>query len=327
MSVRNGSGVSGGLGRIGAERSTSGTGGCVRRTRAASRVKQQGAPAACRTRPPALPQRRERRRHLVLLVLEQPGDDQRLRARGQPARQLEQQRPHQVGRDGRRRAAAARCAGRAARREPARRRWRARCRASPRPPPARCRARATGPEAEPRGGDRQHARAAAEVGERAARLELQQQLEAQPRGRVRAGAEGLRRGRSRGRARPSRGSRPRRAHPEPPADEHRPVELAPALGPVVGDLAAAHAHAHAADLGLAARERGQLAGRAVEGELDPAVAVDLLEARRAPARAAPRARARRPRAGRADREPDQRNARLTFAEQRLVGLARQVVAR
>ena len=45
--------------------------------------------------------------------------------------------------------------------------------------------------AEPRRGDREHAAAAAPVGERAGRLELEQQLEAQPRGVVRAGAEGL----------------------------------------------------------------------------------------------------------------------------------------
>ena len=47
--------------------------------------------------------------------------------------------------------------------------------------------------AELRGGDRQHARATAEVDERAARLELEQKLEAQPRRVVRAGAERLRR--------------------------------------------------------------------------------------------------------------------------------------
>ena len=43
--------------------------------------------------------------------------------------------------------------------------------------------------AERGGGDREHARAAAEVGERAARLDLEQQLEAHPRRRVRARAE------------------------------------------------------------------------------------------------------------------------------------------
>jgi hypothetical protein len=55
------------------------------------------------------------------------------------------------------------------------------------------------------------------------------------------------------------------------------VESLPALGPVVGHLLAANHDARAAHVGLALRERGQLAGRPVQRVLHPALAVDLLE--------------------------------------------------
>ena len=101
-----------------------------------------------------------------------------------------------------------------------------------------------------------------------------------------------------------------RTHSRPPTSTGSWNSL-PALGPVVGDRLAAHAHAHAADVGLALRERGQLARRAVERVLDEAVAVHLLDP------AGRQLQQRRQHLlgrvrGRAEREPDQRNARRSL---------------
>ena len=65
---------------------------------------------------------------------------------------------------------------------------------------------------------------------------------------------------------------PRRPDPEAP-DPHRPVELPPAVLPVVADLRDRGAAEGLPDPLLAGRVR-------VRGDLDPAVAVDLLEALR-----------------------------------------------
>ena len=74
----------------------------------------------------------------------------------------------------------------------------------------------TGRPAEPRGGDREHAGAAAPVGERARGLELEQQLQAQPGRVVRAGAEGLARVDHEVDALALERRLPRRAHAQPP---------------------------------------------------------------------------------------------------------------
>ena len=82
--------------------------------------------------------------------------------------------------------------------------------------------------------------AAAPVGERAVRLELEQQLEAQPRRVVRAGPERLAGVDHQVDAVAASGALPRRPDAQPaeaPAHVDRPVERLPALRPVVGDLA------------------------------------------------------------------------------------------
>ena len=126
--------------------------------------------------------------------------------------ELEQQRAQQVGGDGRRRSEARRGAGRARRRSIATPLARAFSRAAA-TDSGSWSTRGDRREAELRGGDREHARAGAEVEQRPARLagarELDEQLEAQPRRRVRARAERLRPARSRCRSRPA--ARPARA--------------------------------------------------------------------------------------------------------------------
>ena len=129
-------------------------------------------------------------RHLGGLLAQEAGDDQRARRpRHQPG-DVEQQRPDQVGDDGRRPRALVAPQVEPLDRDPrhavdggvlARRLDRGGL-------PV---ARQHRIPAEPGGGDRQHAAAAAPVGERAVRLELEQQLEAQPRRVVRAGPERL----------------------------------------------------------------------------------------------------------------------------------------
>ncbi len=154
--------------------------------------------------------------------------------------------------------------------------------------------------AQPRGGDRQDARAAAEVDARPARLELEQQLQAQARRVVCAGAERL----------PgvdhevlhagvAGGGLPRRAHAQravAAAHLDRAMEGAPALVPVVGDLPRRDLDERAAGGRAQVGQRRQLAGRAVDGVLDDVAVLALLDAGRARARAARRARSRRPRA-------------------------------
>jgi hypothetical protein len=95
---------------------------------------------------------------------------------------------------------------------------------------------------------------------------------------VRAGAERLPRvDHQLVHARAHGGLLPGRAHVQLAADQQRRVEALPAVGPVVGDLLAAHDDAGAADIGYALVQRGQLARRPVDRVLDPALAVDLLE--------------------------------------------------
>ena len=124
-----------------------------------------------------------------------------------------------------------------------------------------------GSVAQARGRDGQHAGAAAPVGERAARLEVQQELEAQPRRVVRARAEGRagldhevdaapRRARS-------HGGRTRTA-PAAAARVDGTVERLPALRPVlVGQLGRGHGHERVARRGpqLAARRAARPARR------------------------------------------------------------------
>src|SRR4051812_44432085 len=71
---------------------------------------------------------------------------------------------------------------------------------------------------------------------------------------------------------------PGRADPEAVADQRGDVEALPALGPIVGDLTPLHLNADARALGLALRQRGELAGRAVERVLHEAWTVPLLDA-------------------------------------------------
>ena len=128
--------------------------------------------------------------------------------------------------------------------------------------------------AELRRRDREHAGAGAEVDERAVRLarvgELEQQLQAHAGGRVGAGPERL----ARVHADVHRAGGAGRVLPGGPDDEpaagdrDRLVEVAPAVGPVVGDLGRADLDQALAGGGLEAGELGQLARRAVDRVLD-----------------------------------------------------------
>ena len=122
------------------------------------------------------------------------------------------------------------------------------------------------------------------VGQRAARLarglQLEQQLEAEPRRRVGAGAEGLA-GIDDDVDRALARRLPGGAQPEPAADQQRLVEVAPAVGPVVGDLGGA--------------------------DLDPAARRPRRRARPAPA-APPRRRRSRTRRSRGRAPPRPRSA-------------------
>ena len=135
-------------------------------------------------------------------------------------------------------------------------------------------------------GDRQDARAAAEVHDAAARDVLRerlvgQDLQAQPGRVVRAGPERLARVDDQvHHVGPLR--LPRRAHVEPARDLDRPVERAPAVGPVVGDLGRDDLDQRAADRRLDVRQVRQLARRAVDRVLNDLALVELrlLDARR-----------------------------------------------
>ena len=100
---------------------------------------------------------------------------------------------------------------------------------------------------------------------------------------------------------------PRRADPEAP-DPHGPVELPPAILPVVADLRDRCAAEGLPDPLLSGRVR-------VRGDLDPAVAVDLLEPLREELEH-DGARLLGPRGGDADRDAleDQRSALLSFSK-------------
>ena len=140
----------------------------------------------------------------------------------------------------------------------------------------------TGPKPSIARGDRQHPRAAAEVRERAARLELEHELQRELRGRVGSGAEGLP-----GIDDEVEGVRarlcPRGPHPDPVAHQHRLVELLPPLRPVLGHLLPAHPRP--ARRPPRPRPPGTPAARPVR--------------RRARTRRSPRRRPARPRSGRA----------------------------
>jgi hypothetical protein len=115
-----------------------------------------------------------------------------------------------------------------------------------------------------------------------------------------------------GDARPHGRLLPRRPDVQAAAHEDGHMEALPALGPVVRHLLAADPNPASADVGFALRQRRQLAGCAVERVLDPTGAVDLLEAGR-------RELEQRGEdglgvvGGGPYGQPDQRNARLTFA--------------
>ena len=174
----------------------------------------------------------------------------------------------------------------------------------PRSPPPRCRTRSPGaqpsfaaaiastPEPVPRSTSGPAASPA--VGE------LEQQLEAEP-----SSSRG-RRCRTPVPGRP--GCPPRPPNPasslpggpddDPPAgDRDRPVEVAPAVGPVVGDLGRADLDQAVTRRRLEVRQARDLARGAVDRVLDPVAAASPPRPRRAPARAARRAPARRARGG------------------------------
>ena len=85
--------------------------------------------------------------------------------------------------------------------------------------------------------------------------------------------------------------------PEALADQQRLVEVAPAVGPVVGDLGRGDLDQALADRGLELAQLGQLALAAVDRVLDVAGPALLLDPVRAPARSARRGPARPARAG------------------------------
>ena len=70
--------------------------------------------------------------------------------------------------------------------------------------------------------------------------------------------------------------RPRRPHPDSLPDQHRPVKLAPAIGPVIGHLGGNHLNRLAADHGIEAAQVGQLTGAAIDRELHPVAERGLL---------------------------------------------------
>ena len=123
------------------------------------------------------------------------------------------------------------------------------------------------------GGDREHAGAGAEVGQRAARPRrpppARAELEAEAGGRVGAGAEGAA-GVDDEVDRALARLLPGGAQPEPLADQQRLVEVLPAVGPVVGDLGRADLDQALARRGLDLAQLRQLPLAAVDRVLDVA---------------------------------------------------------
>ena len=209
-----------------------------------SAPEQERGPALVAEAAP-LAQRREGRRHLVGLVVEQPGQDQRARAARAAARAAAA-----AGASGSRRPSAR---GGGASRRRSQRSARSSVTALSRAFAASPRSRAASESTAVTGAKPSFAAAIASTPEPQPRsanepagVEVEQQLEAQPRRRVRAGAErapGV--DHDLGHAGPHRRLLPRRPHVELPADEDRHVEALPALLPVVGHLLAPHLHAAA----------------------------------------------------------------------------------
>ena len=158
-------------------------------------LEQERRPVAALAARALAHRRRRRRADLVGLLAQQArGDQQRAAARSMRAASSSSSGASRfattVG------ACGSGSRRRSSERRRSRRRWRARSRRSPATDSGSWSSADHGREAELRGGDREHARAGAEVEQRAARLagarELDEQLEAQLGGRVGAGAEGLR---------------------------------------------------------------------------------------------------------------------------------------
>ena len=219
-------------------------------------------PSPRRVAPLALAQP-ERARHLVGLRRQDAGRDQQLRRRARSAT-VTQQRAREVGDDrGRPRRGVAREV------DPARR-----VTATPlRRGVGRDRRERAGVDldrghrlpAEPRRGDRQHAGARAPVAQRAARLDLLQQLQAQPRGRVRAGAEVRRRDRSPGRRRRRRSTVAGRRSPPTRTGVRNSCQRRSQPAGTGSVTTSSNASPTSAAICVAAR---QLAGRRVQRVLD-----------------------------------------------------------
>ena len=195
----------------------------------------------------------------------------------------------------------------------------------------------TGSKPELRRRDRQHARAAAEVG----RTTGEPRSTSRAAGSPPAAAPGTsgwsdacrcrtpRPGSITTSSTPPRCGRllPRRAHVQPPGDQHREVEALPALVPVVGDLLGdAPRRARRRRRASKRAEVGQLARRAVDRVLDDARPARRARPppRRRPARA-PAARPAPPRPARArqrTREPDQPRKACRMRSNRPVVLLR-----
>lgn len=121
------------------------------------------------------------------------------------------------------------------------------------------------------GGDGEHPGTAAKVHQRAGLGKLEQYLETQAGRRVRSCPKRVPRVDHDVERGPG-GCLPRRPDGKPLADQHRAMKSAPALAPVVGDLAGADVDQRAAGGGLQVRQRGHLAGGPVHPVLDHAVA-------------------------------------------------------
>src|SRR5829696_9230977 len=162
-------------------------------------------------------------------------------------------------------------------------------------------------------GDRQDAGAGAEVNQLsprlARRLQLAEELEAEAGGRMGAGAEGLA-GVDDDVDRALSGRLPGGAEPEAVGDQEGLVEVAPAVGPVVGNLGRADLDPTAADRGIEVAQLRQLALAAVDRVLDVAGPPLLLDAVRRQDRQLGQDEVRLLRRA-AHREPDQPKALRT----------------